>query len=216
VKTAFFIDVEFFLHRLRAIRGTQTADQAVECLAQLADEHLKLLKRQPEQLYRVLVYDCAPLNKKLQYPISKKPHHLSKTPTYTFRVALHERLLETRKVALRLGRLNEKYGQWTIRPDAIKELLNKKRTVEQLSDDDFKYDVEQKGVDMRIGLDIASIATKRLADQMVLVAGDSDFVPAAKMARREGIDFILDTMGAPIPTDLREHVDGVQTVTKTT
>jgi uncharacterized LabA/DUF88 family protein len=51
---------------------------------------------------------------------------------------------------------------------------------------------------------------------MVLVAGDSDFVPAAKMARREGIDFILDTMGAPIPTDLREHVDGVQTVTKTT
>ena len=47
---------------------------------------------------------------------------------------------------------------------------------------------------MRVGLDIASIATKRLATQIVLVAGDSDFVPAAKFARREGVDFILDPM----------------------
>ncbi len=26
-------------------------------------------------------------------------------------------------------------------------------------------------------------------DQIILIAGDSDFVPAAKLARREGIDF---------------------------
>ena len=55
-------------------------------------------------------------------------------------------------------------------------------------------DLKQKGVDMRIGLDIASLANKKLVDQIVLIAGDSDFVPAAKHARREGIDFILDTI----------------------
>ncbi|MCY3544387.1 MAG: NYN domain-containing protein [Chloroflexi bacterium] len=34
---------------------------------------------------------------------------------------------------------------------------------------------------MRIGLDIASITLKRQADTIVLVSGDSDFVPAAKI-----------------------------------
>jgi len=41
---------------------------------------------------------------------------------------------------------------------------------------------------MRIGLDIASLAYKRQVNQVVLISGDSDFVPAAKLARREGID----------------------------
>lgn len=40
---------------------------------------------------------------------------------------------------------------------------------------------------------------------------DGGFVPAAKQARREGIDFILDPMGAPIKSDLFEHIDGIQT-----
>lgn len=65
---------------------------------------------------------------------------------------------------------------------------------------------------MRIGLDIASIAFKRQVDQIILIAGDSDFVPAAKLARREGIDFILDPIWATIHADLHEHIDGLGTV----
>ncbi len=63
---------------------------------------------------------------------------------------------------------------------------------------------------MRIGLDIASLAFKKQVDQIVLVAGDADFVPAAKLARREGIDFVLDPMWAAISDDLNEHVDGLR------
>ena len=44
---------------------------------------------------------------------------------------------------------------------------------------------------------------------MILIAGDSDFVPAAKLARREGIDFVLDPMGAAIHEELSEHIDGL-------
>jgi len=65
---------------------------------------------------------------------------------------------------------------------------------------------------MRIGLDIASMAFKRQVDQIILIAGDSDFVPAAKLARREGIDFVLDPLWASIRPDLHEHVDGLHTV----
>ena len=63
---------------------------------------------------------------------------------------------------------------------------------------------------MRIGLDIASLAYKKQVDQIILIAGDSDFVPAAKLARREGIDFILDPMWASIKDSLFEHIDGLR------
>ena len=67
---------------------------------------------------------------------------------------------------------------------------------------------------MRIGLDIASLAYKKQVDQIILLAGDSDFVPAAKLARREGIDFILDPMEATIPKDLFEHIDRLKSCWK--
>ena len=75
----------------------------------------------------------------------------------------------------------------------------------------FMLSVSQKGVDMRIGIDIASLAFKKQVDQIILISGDSDFVPAAKQARREGIDFILDSMRSPIKEDLFEHIDGMRT-----
>jgi len=41
------------------------------------------------------------------------------------------------------------------------------------------------------------------------LSGDSDFVPAAKLARREGVDFVLDPMWQNIDDDLFEHIDGL-------
>ena len=66
-------------------------------------------------------------------------------------------------------------------------------------------------MDMKLGTDIAYITLKKQVDQIVLISGDSDFVSAAKLARREGIDFILDPLGAPVKPDLFEHIDGLRT-----
>ncbi len=74
--------------------------------------------------------------------------------------------------------------------------------------------MKQKGVDIRIGLDIAAFAYKKLVDKIVLISGDSDFVPAAKVARREGIDFVLDPLWSPIDQTLFEHIDGLNTIWK--
>ena len=64
---------------------------------------------------------------------------------------------------------------------------------------------------MKIGLDILTLALKQQVEQIVLIAGDSDFVPAAKMARREGIDFVLDPLGNKIKDNLSLHIDGLRT-----
>ena len=65
---------------------------------------------------------------------------------------------------------------------------------------------------MRLGMDIASIVLKKQADTLVLVTGDSDFVPAAKLARREGAEVILDPMWQNIQPALQEHIDGLYSV----
>lgn len=79
-----------------------------------------------------------------------------------------------------------------------------------MNEDDIFYNVIQKGVDIRIGIDIASLAFKRLVGKIILVSGDSDFVPAAKLARREGIDVVLDPMWQNVDDKLFEHIDGLK------
>ena len=83
-------------------------------------------------------------------------------------------------------------------------------TPNQLDRNDVEFDINQKGVDMKIGIDITSLALKRMVKQIVLVSGDGDFVPAAKLARREGIDFVLDPMWSHIGDALQEHIDGLR------
>jgi uncharacterized LabA/DUF88 family protein len=67
----------------------------------------------------------------------------------------------------------------------------------------------QKGVDIRIGLDIAWISLKRVVDVLVLVTGDSDFVPVMKFARKEGLKVYLETMGHGVRRELKAHADYV-------
>lgn len=86
-------------------------------------------------------------------------------------------------MALRQGRLAD-YGNWTVEPAKLKLLLSGAITAAELNPQDVSYEVRQKGVNMRIGLDIASLTFKKQVDQIVLIAGDADFVPAAKLARR--------------------------------
>ncbi|MDU4392119.1 MAG: NYN domain-containing protein, partial [Klebsiella michiganensis] len=106
--------------------------------------------------------------------------------------------------------LSENETRYTLKYESVKKLLNKSLTLEELTPQDFQITSTQKGVDMKIGVDIASLAYKKQVDKIVLLAGDSDFVPAAKLARREGIDFVLDSLGRKIKDDLFEHIDGLR------
>ncbi len=80
---------------------------------------------------------------------------------------------------------------------------------DEITENDVFYEMRQKGIDMKIGVDIASLALKKQVNQIVLISGDEDFVPASKLARREGIDFILDPLWNPVDSSLFEHIDGL-------
>lgn len=208
--TAVMVDGGFFLRRYRFLKGhTYDSRQVAKDLFTWSLKHLEGKNNELRELYRIFYYDCPPLQKKIFHPITKELVDLGKSDEAVFRSNLHTELRKLRKVALRQGRLGD-YGNWLISPDRLKQLLNGTITLDDLEPNDVSYEVRQKGVDMRIGLDIASLTFKKQVDQIVLIAGDADFVPAAKLARREGIDFILDPMWKEISDELHEHIDGLK------
>ena len=110
-----------------------------------------------------------------------------------------------------MGRISDTQVHYSLKHEPTKKLLRGDIDVKNITTDDLELNLEQKGVDMRIGVDISSLVFKRQVNQIILISGDSDFVPAAKQARREGIDFILDPMRSTIKDDLFEHIDGIRT-----
>lgn len=214
--TAVLVDGAFFLHRYAVLYpgGNQhPPDQVARELHKICLRHSNRDSNQTpgaryNDLYRVFYYDCPPIQKKAHNPVTKRAIDLSQTPEARFRLQLFDELRKLRKVALRLGHLQGDLV-WNLKPHRLKDLLAGKITVADLKEGDVTHDLRQKGVDMKIGVDIASLAFKKQVDRIVLIAGDADFVPAAKLARREGIDFILDPMWNHIAPSLFEHIDGL-------
>lgn len=211
--TAVMVDAEFFLRRARRLLGDLSPQDMADRMHRMALDHLNDANgRRVARLYRIFVYDAPPAAWKGHWPISRRSLDLARSTTAEWRHGFHQHLRGLRKVALRMGEVPVSHVSWQLRPDAMKQLLNGKRRWDDLRDEDFRLDLRQKGVDMRLGLDIASLAYKRQVNQIVLLSGDADFVPAAKLARREGIDIVLDPMWATIRADLHEHIDGLRSV----
>ncbi len=222
IKTAILVDGSFFIKRYRKLykKDNRNPEKVAHFLYTICHKHLVNKKpiehyesEHQDNLYRIFYYDCHPLQFKIHHPITKKLIDFSKTEEYNFRKNFFEQLKKKRKVALRLGQLTT-YKKWKISSDSLKVLLKKEITVESLTEKEVSLDVVQKGTDIKIGIDIASLALKKQVGRIILISGDSDFVPAAKLARREGIDFILDPLWQPISPSLYEHIDGLRSVIK--
>lgn len=208
MRTAILVDGGFYKKRAKSIYGELTPEELVNKLIRHCYKHLTH-KGEHTELYRIFYYDCPPLDKKVLHPLTGETIDFKKTKAYEDSVEFLDILRHKRKFALRLGKLAGSGSDFIMPAYNVRKLCTGKITRENLKASHLKLDVRQKGVDMRIGLDIASLAYKQQVGRIVLIAGDSDFVPAAKLARREGIDFILDPMWNQISSDLMEHVDGL-------
>ena len=133
---------------------------------------------------------------------------------WAIRPELTKKLLRSRRLLDALAALPEdpvdENHQLPLTREQVADLRKLRELWSELDGSSVRLGLRQKGVDMRIGIDIASLALKRQVDTIILVAGDSDFVPAAKMARREGMEFILDPLWQKVNSDLFEHIDGLQ------
>ena len=212
--TAILIDGGFYRVRANKCLGKKTPKERADELESYCKKHLVETiygAKHSHHLYRVFYYDCPPSEKAIYNPVTKTNTELSKTDSYAWTKEFFACLKQKRKFALRLGELSDNNAGYYLSPAKTKALLSGKLKIEEIKENDLQLNMLQKGVDMRIGLDIASLAYKKQVNQIVLISGDSDFVPAAKLARREGVDFVLDSLGAKIKDNLYEHIDGLNT-----
>lgn len=211
IRVAILIDGGYFIKRYNAMYNKSRKKSAATIASDLYTiSHAHVGKN--NYLYRIFYYDCLPLEKRIHNPISKKCIDFSKTDEAICRKEIITEMRKKRKVALRLGTLKES-KRWILYDHALQKLLKHEITFDDITADDMYYELRQKGIDRKIGVDIASLALKGFVDKIVLIAGDSDFVPAAKLARREGIDFVLDPMHTEhIENSLYEHIDGLKSI----
>ena len=166
----------------------------------------------PEAHFRLQLFDELRRKRKFALRLGR----VEKTGDWQINYRLTKILLKTHRwhdvfSALAEGKdPRKKYPNLT--DEDIRELYKLSKTWKELDKHSLHYSLRQKGVDMRLGIDIASITLKKQADTLILVTGDSDFVPAAKLARREGAEVILDPLRQSIKEQLHEHIDGLASV----
>jgi len=157
-------------------------------------------------LYRIFYYTADPLAGKTTHPLSGAQIDFAASVVFSRNTQLIDKLENQHDVAVRRGTLA--HQGWEIGHSAVRSLLG--GTKNAVVARDVLPKIQQKGVDMRIGLDIASLALKRLVSTVVVVTGDSDLVPAMKLARREGLRVYLDTLGnRSTRPELRIHADRI-------
>ena len=145
-----------------------------------------------EEIVRILYYDCEPFMGDLTLPVSRQKLPYGQTSSMLHDLALKD-LFAVRRGVLKFRGLAVKKNQQPSNP---------------LQDSDFSPTFEQKGVDMRIGLDMALFSANRSVDLIALMTNDTDCIPAMKYARRAGLQVALIRLpGSRQAPELFAHSD---------
>lgn len=200
-KVAILLDGGFLKKKLHEKTGQFPTVQDIVGFCQTLMTEPRL---QGRELFRAYYYDAPPFEGQATHPMDGSRINFAGTPQARLNQALMDSLELQPDFAVRRGQCL--HTGWKLGGRALRSLTKTPRSIEPR---DVVPDFVQKGVDIRIGLDIAWIALKRTSDILVLVTGDSDFIPAMKFARKEGLKVYLATLGHGVRRELKAHSDFV-------
>jgi len=156
-----------------------------------------------ENLFRIIYYDSPPYIGTVDNPVS------GTTTTFNKPQTLLNNLGEQEYVAVRKGVI--KFRGWERTQASLKahaEAAKNGHPPPALTDADFQPRFEQKGVDLRIGLDMVSNAVTQKNDLMILMTGDTDLIPALKIVRSHGVQVCgVNLPNYKIISELKHHLD---------
>jgi uncharacterized LabA/DUF88 family protein len=200
-KAAILVDGEWFRRSLEiALKGQLPHGVTADVMYKNA-----LLALDPnEELFRLFYYDCPPYQGRETNPIDKSTVDFRNLKKFQARSLFLSEMKAKDFVALRLGVARNR--GWTLTDGYIRRAIAGTPPNPPLASDVFLA-LEQKGVDMRIGIDVASLTLKRIVDRVILISGDTDMIPAMKLARREGVQVVLVEVLSPQGMALSKHLD---------
>jgi len=212
-KTALLIDGGWFSKGLGKIlklpNGWPNATQVVK--------NAQAVLQADEELFRIFYYDCEPFSREVMNPVNGSKVDYKLMPAYAARKQFFFDLGQTAFVALRRGELKARGWEFSGNYRAALLAGGMAGGVSAAPKATDVYpNFEQKGVDMRIGIDVATLSLKRIVDRIILFSADTDMIPALKLARREGLQvFVVKLAPWPLKHDLIEDSDGVRLLTPT-
>lgn len=157
------------------------------------EDFSKSCKAEDEEIIRILYYDCAPYTGTANLPVSNNPHQFVGSDAWLHQLARKD-LFAVRRGVLKFRGYKPK--RTPVNPSG------------PLTDDDFEADFEQKGVDMRIGLDIATYSSLHCIERIILVSNDTDCVPAMKHGRKSGLQVVIvELPNSQVAPELISHSD---------
>ena len=200
-KVNILIDGGFFVQKFKEREGRlpNANDIESEITAIMVETQKKTGSDCKDILFRVYYYDCNPYGGKVKKPGDAIETDFSLTKAYEAKERVLKALAQKERFAVRLGELS--FDGW----NEVKKTDPATGAVTT----DYIPKLKQKGVDMKVGLDMAYMALKHTIDKVVLVAGDSDFVAPMKFVRKEGLQVYLYSMGHKVKAKLIEHSDFV-------
>jgi uncharacterized LabA/DUF88 family protein len=200
---AILLDGGFLKKKLhdRLQRPASADDIVAEC-----DRLRALPEVQDYELLRIYYYDAWPAAESIKLPVSRGDYNMGQTERFRESQKLFAQLVMKPNFALRMGQVSISPNKWRLKASVARQLVRQQRA---LADEDFVPDAQQKGVDMRIGMDMARLALREMVWTVIVVTGDSDFIPAFKFVRREGVQVVLDLMGENGRRELKQHSDVV-------
>jgi uncharacterized LabA/DUF88 family protein len=204
-KTALLIDGGWFCKGLGAVLNLPGKWPTVAQVVKNANMAL----RADEELFRIFYYDCAPFDGEVKNPVDGTKTNYSLSRTFTSRKHFLQEMGQADFVALRLGEL--KVRGWDFKGAYRKAILTEAPRAPQ--PDEVYPNFEQKGVDMRIGIDVSTLSLKHVVERIILFSADTDMIPAMKLARREGLQVYVVRLNTwPLKGDLIEDSDGIREI----
>jgi uncharacterized LabA/DUF88 family protein len=141
----------------------------------------------------------------LKHPVTNDSQNIGRSQVASRMTSFHDQLRQLPFFAIRMG--VSKVREWKVPWPKLKRALRDRDG--KLESTDLVPNIEQKGVDLRIGLDIAKISVQGLAQTILVVSNDTDLIPALKFARREGVRIFISPIHHKPARELVEHADRV-------
>ncbi|HNC22793.1 MAG TPA: NYN domain-containing protein [Opitutaceae bacterium] len=189
MKIALLIDGGFFSKAVGSALGVRWP------LADVIYRNALALRNADEELLRIFYYDSRPYKGAQTHPVTRQTVDYSQSPAAHARDRFLSDLGKFDYVALRCGEARAR--GWVLTEAYERSLAaNGPRTP---AAGDYELRFEQKGVDMRLGIDVATLALNRYVDRILIASNDTDLIPAFKLARRHGVQVIVPQIGSYTP-----------------
>ena len=165
-----------------------------------------------EDLFRIYYYDSSPYDGQHRHPLTNRNVNFKTTPQYMRATTFLNKFSIRDSIAFRAGRVQ--FKGWKLASDALSDVCfasSIKIPPPVLLPEDIQPIIAQKGVDIKIGLDIAWLSTRRIVEKIILASNDSDFIPAMKFARRETIKIVVIQL-LELSNHMKAHADEIRKI----